>query len=95
VLHTGIFTHNSRGRGVSDRAEQTVIHTASDIFGVPKASLTLASSPKTVEGWDSVQHLNLVLALEESAGIQIDPEEIDQMKTLGDIVSMVRSKLSK
>jgi acyl carrier protein len=80
---------------VSDRAEQIVIQTASDIFGVAKGSLSLTSSPGTVEGWDSVQHLNLVLALEETAGIQIDPEEIDQMKTLGDIVSMVRRKLGK
>ena len=80
---------------MSDRAEQIVIQTAADIFGVARGSLNLASSPATVEGWDSVQHLNLVLALEETGGIQIDPEEIDQMKMLGDIVSMVRRKLGK
>ena len=57
---------------------------ASDIFGVPAAKLTADSSPETVENWDSVQHLNLVLAIEEKFGVQLSPEEIEQMKNLGD-----------
>ena len=61
---------------------------------MPVGALSLASSPATVEGWDSVQHLNLVLALEQSVGVQIDPEEIERMKTLGDIVQLVSEKKS-
>jgi acyl carrier protein len=77
---------------MSDTIETQVLQTASDVFGVPVGELSAGSSPQTVEGWDSVQHLNLVLALEESAGIQIDPEDIEQIKTLGDAVSIVRLK---
>ena len=62
---------------------------ASDIMGVPAARLNAASSPDTVENWDSVQHLNLVLALEEKFSLQLSPEEIDQMKTLGDTAAMI------
>ena len=66
---------------------------ASDIFGVPAAKLTGESSPETVESWDSVQHLNLVLAIEEKFGLQLDPEEIEQMKTLGATATLIDSKL--
>ena len=62
---------------------------ASDVL---QADVTPESSPETIESWDSVQHLNLVLALEQSAGIQIDPEDIEQIKTLGDAVRIVRAK---
>ncbi|HVM94515.1 MAG TPA: acyl carrier protein [Terriglobales bacterium] len=66
---------------------------ASDIFGVPAAALTADSSPDSVEPWDSVQHLNLVLAIEEKFGVQLDPEEIEQMKTLGATAKLIDSKL--
>ena len=78
---------------MSDIIETKVFQTASDVFGVPVAELKLTSAPATVEGWDSVQHLNLVLALEEAVGVSIDPEEIEQMQTLGDIVQLLRAKL--
>jgi acyl carrier protein len=66
---------------------------ASDIFGVAVAKLTADSSPDTVDTWDSVQHLNLVLALEERFGLQLSPEEIDQMKTLGATATLIQTKL--
>ncbi len=66
---------------------------ASDILGVAAAKLTADSSPDTVESWDSVQHLTLVLALEEKFGLQLSPEEIEQMKTLGATAALIDTKL--
>ena len=53
---------------------------ASDVL---QADVTPESSPETIESWDSVQHLNLVLAIEEEYGFQFSPEEMDQAKTVG------------
>jgi len=50
---------------------------------VLQADVTPESSPETIESWDSVQHLNLVLALEEEYGFEFLPEEMDQAKTVG------------
>ena len=66
---------------------------ASDLFGVPIEKITAGSSPETLENWDSIQHLNLVLALEERFGLQLSPEEIEQLKTVGDTARLVESKL--
>ena len=65
---------------------------ASDIFGLPAAEITESSSPETIESWDSVQHLNLVLAMEEQFGVQFDPEEMDQMKNMGEIAGLLDKK---
>jgi len=66
---------------------------ASDIFGVASAKLSADSSPDNIESWDSFQHLNLVLALEEKFGAQLSPEEIEQMKTLGATAALIDAKL--
>jgi len=62
---------------------------ASDIFGIPADKITAESSPETIENWDSIQHLNLVLAVEEKFGVQLDPEDIEQMKNIGAVAKLV------
>jgi acyl carrier protein len=66
---------------------------ASDLFAIPPDRITASSSPETIESWDSTQHLNFVLALEEKFGFQLSPEEMEQMRSLGEIVKLVESKL--
>jgi acyl carrier protein len=62
---------------------------ASDIFGIPADRITAKSSPETIESWDSMQHLNLVLAIEEKFGVQFDPEDIEQMNSVGAVATLV------
>jgi acyl carrier protein len=67
---------------------------AADLFEAPAAQITPESSPETLQNWDSVQHLNLVLQLEQQFNIPFEPEEMDRMKTIGAVVELVASKLS-
>jgi acyl carrier protein len=62
---------------------------ASDVL---QAEVTSESSPQTIENWDSVQHLNLVLAIEEEYGFQFLPEEMDQATTVGSLALLVSAK---
>ena len=62
---------------------------AADVLGVPAASLTAASGPDTVEAWDSVAHLNLVMAAEEQFGVSLDPSEIEGVHSLGDLAAVI------
>lgn len=62
---------------------------ASDIFGIPADRITAESSPELIENWDSMQHLNLVLAIEEKFGVQLEPEDIEQMKNIGAVATLV------
>lgn len=52
-------------------------------------------NPDDVKNWDSMQHLNLVVALEEEFDIRISPEESTEMLTFGLIVLLVEEKLNK
>jgi acyl carrier protein len=67
---------------------------AADVFEMDARALHAGSSPEDIESWDSVQHLNLVLALEGKYGIQFEPEEMECMTDLGTIASLVGNKLT-
>ncbi|MFQ5603406.1 MAG: acyl carrier protein [bacterium] len=65
-----------------------------DIFNVSPQIIDESSSPETIESWDSLQHLNLVLALEESFGIQFSIEEIQSMRSFLTVLETVENRLS-
>lgn len=50
-------------------------------------------SPDDVSNWDSMQHLNLVLAVEQEFAISISPEESNQMLNFGIILLLIKEKL--
>ena len=55
---------------------QRVQRIAADVFSVPIAQISAESSADTIETWDSLQHLNFVLAVEQEFGVQftgLDP----------------------
>jgi acyl carrier protein len=65
---------------------------AADILQVKSSALSADSSPETIDSWDSVQHLNLTLALEQSFGFEFSPGEMDRMKTIGHIAAIVEAR---
>ena len=77
---------------MDDALELQVRQVAADVFNLPLKTVTVQTSPQSVEGWDSVQHLNFVLALEEAMAIQLEPEDIEQIRSVGGAVDVVRKK---
>jgi len=67
---------------------------AADVFDVPLDAVTSQSSPETIENWDSLQHVTLVVALEQVFAVQFLPEEISEMLTIERIASLVEQKMA-
>jgi acyl carrier protein len=68
---------------------------ASDLFSVPVDRIKPESSPETIDSWDSTQHLNFVLALEEKFGLQLSPEEMEQMRNVGEAAKVIENKMQR
>ena len=77
---------------MSQTIQERVRSVISDVLGVPASSLKPDSSPQTIESWDSVQHLSLVMALEQALGVQFAPEDIEKMKDVASVEALVASK---
>ena len=78
---------------MTDRLLVQVRQIVSDVFAVPLEQVDGNSSPETIEAWDSMQHLNLVLAVEDRFNLQFTPEEMEQMRTVDQIVTILRSRI--
>ena len=63
------------GRAVQDRVRRIV----SQVFAIPIEAIDGGTSPETVEAWDSLKHMNLVLALEQEFGIHFTDDRIVAM----------------
>ena len=74
--------------------EQKILDIVSQIMEVPLESVTLASSAETISSWDSLKHMNLVLALEETFGVLFSEEQIAELTQVGTILTIV-AKLAR
>ncbi|MCZ8243205.1 MAG: acyl carrier protein [Microcystis sp. LE19-131.1A] len=80
---------------VSNDVVERVRGIVSDIFQIPLEQVSLDSSPETIEAWESIQHLNLVLALEQEFGVSFSPEEMATMLSVEAISQLVSEKTIK
>jgi acyl carrier protein len=46
-----------------------------------------------IEGLDSVSRVRLMLTVEEAFGIEMSPAEHGRLKSIGDLVDLIRSKV--
>lgn len=67
-----------------------VIAVAADVFGVPVETLSGASTPETVDAWDSISHLNLMLSVEQSFETSIPPERMPELTSIEKLIAEIR-----
>lgn len=78
-----------------DHGRQRVFKVVGQVMGIPPEQITDESSPDTIKEWDSLRHMNLILALEEEFGVNFSDEQIVELLNVGLIVETVRSIESK
>src|SRR5207247_2239793 len=76
---------------LADRVRRTV----ADVLGLEQEQVTLESSSETLESWDSIKHLNLVLALETEFGVSVGPEEVEGLGSVAAIVRRLEATLGR
>ncbi len=72
--------------------EERLKEIMAQVFDVPNESINNDSSPDTIENWDSVNHMNLVLALEQAFSISFEPDEIIEMMNFELILIILKDK---
>jgi acyl carrier protein len=59
------------------------------IFGVDPTDVGEDASQETIDTWDSLRHLSLILALEERFGISLTIDEITSLSDFRSVVTTV------
>jgi len=65
-----------------------------DVFDQPALSIDRESSARTVQGWDSLTHVTLVMAIEQEFGLKFGLGELQDLENVGGMVDLIRRKSS-
>ena len=64
------------------------------MFDQPELSINRESSAKTVEGWDSLTHVTLVMAVEQEFKVKFGLGELQDLENVGGMADLIRRKAS-
>lgn len=84
----GINNPASRIRG------EDILHIAADVFKTPVNTLAMDLTPADTPGWDSLNHLNLIAAVEQQYAIQFNIQEMISVNSLHILLQLTREKVS-
>jgi acyl carrier protein len=66
-----------------------------DVFDSEDLVIGLQTTAADVEGWDSINHVNLVLAVEREFKVRLSSSAIARLKNVGDLVTLLGTAAKK
>ncbi len=63
-----------------------------DVFDEDDLVLTPAMTADDVDGWDSLSHIRLVLAVSKAFGVKFSASEVGSLKNVGEFAALIRTK---
>ena len=64
----------------------------SDIFD-EKITLFPETTAKDIDGWDSLEHINIIHAVERRFGMKFKMGEVSTMKNVGEMVRIISERI--
>ena len=78
---------------MSESTIDRVVKVAAEVFDIGPSVVTKDSSPDSIEEWDSMAHVRLIVALEKEFEITISPDDAVDFETVGMISAWVDLKV--
>ena len=72
---------------------EAIKSTIATTLEVPVQGLGANSSSQTIEAWDSIGHINVVMALEQRFNVKFTMDEIVQIQNVSTICEVIKSKV--
>ncbi len=99
VLQIPIIDVESLCRGLADTMQREAIYAQltpvfHDLFDDPSLVLTPDLTAAEVPDWDSFNHINLIVAVEQHFGIKFQTAELESMHTVGHLVDLIHLRLA-
>ncbi len=64
-----------------------------DVFDDGSITVNDGTTADDIEGWDSLEHINLVAAVEAEFGIKFSMGQVVSMKNVGEMADIILQKL--
>ena len=63
-----------------------------DVFAHDTLAIKPELTAKDVEGWDSLNHIRLILSIEKAFGVKFAAHEVVELKNIGQLAELIRKK---
>lgn len=63
-----------------------------DVFDDESITVSDITTANDIEDWDSLEHINLIVAVENEFGMKFNMGEVNGMKNVGEMVDIIMSK---
>jgi acyl carrier protein len=63
-----------------------------DVFDDPKLEITDATTANDIEAWDSIMHVNLIVAVEEAFKVSFSTKDVKGLATVGDLIGLIAKR---
>ena len=63
-----------------------------DVFDDESLTVSDATTAKDIEGWDSLNHVNLIVAVEEAFAVKLTMKEATTLANVGDLIRLIEKK---
>ncbi|MCQ2529961.1 MAG: acyl carrier protein [Lachnospiraceae bacterium] len=63
-----------------------------DIFDDDEIVVEASTTSDDIEDWDSLEHINLVVAIEKRFGLKFSMVEVNGMKDVGEMVEIIKAR---
>lgn len=63
-----------------------------DVFDDDTIVVTDSTTSNDIEDWDSLEHINLVVAIEEEFNMKFTVGEVSSMKDVGEMVDLIQAR---
>jgi acyl carrier protein len=63
-----------------------------DLFFDDTIVVTPQLTADDVKGWDSIKHINLIVAVEDRFGIEFKSSEIEGLANVGDLIRLIEAR---
>ena len=64
------------------------------LFNLPDIELNDNLTAKDISGWDSFNHVNLIINIEEEFNVRFSNSEVGDLKNVGNLKTLLASKIS-
>jgi acyl carrier protein len=65
-----------------------------DVFDDPALVISADTTAEDIKGWDSVAHINIVVATEIRFNVKFKTSEIEELKNVGELVNLIQKRSS-
>jgi acyl carrier protein len=66
-----------------------------DVFDDDEIVLTAETTAADIEDWDSLEHINLIAAVEKAFKMRFTVKEVSGMKCVGEMAEIVAARVKK